>query len=115
MEAVNHSNLPEYVGRIFSEITELKQQLTQRLPEPQKPKEKLITPEAIEHLASIGYPTTEFNLNKICSLGRLDGIYSIIGGRRVFSRAKLTQWVEQGCPNMREHNAADRLAATLNK
>jgi len=109
MENVNHTNLPEYVGRIFYELTELRQQLSQRLPEPPKEKEKIITREALEHLANIGYPTTEFNLNKMCSQGRLDGLYTIIGGRRVFSRTKLTAWVEQGCPNMRELEAADRL------
>lgn len=113
METVNHQNFPEYVGRMFSEILELKKQLNQRLPEPPKPKEKLITPEAIEHLANIGYPTTEFNINKLCSLGRLDGIYTIIGGRRVFDRAKLTGWVEQGCPNMREQNAIDKLQKSV--
>ncbi len=113
MEAVNHSNLPEVVGLLYSEFTEFKKMISQRLPEPPKPKEKLITPEAIEYLASIGYPTTDFNLNKMCSLGRLDGIYTIIGGRRVFSKTKLGQWVEQGCPNMRELLAADRLQKTV--
>lgn len=109
MENVNHQNFPEYVGRIFADLAWLKQQFSQRLPEPPKEKEKIITREALEHLANIGYPTTEFNLNKMCSQGRLDGLYTIIGGRRVFSRSKLTQWVEQGCPNMRELEAADRL------
>lgn len=112
---VNHNNLPEFVGQIFNQIAELRHLIRQCLPESPRPQEKLLSKDAIEHLKVLGYHTTIYNLNKICCQGRLDGTYEIIGGRRVFTRAKLTQWVQMGCPNMRELQTVDRLAATLNK
>jgi len=110
---VTFENLPEITGRLYSEVVELKKQLTQRLPEPSKPKEKLTSKEALEFMASEGYPITERTLNKKCSLGEID--YEIIGSRRVFKRSILKQWIEEGCPNVSQLKAADHLANRLNQ
>lgn len=106
---VNFNNVPEFVGRIYSDLQELKEAVAKRLPKPAPPKNALTTPEALELLATIGYPTTIYNLNKKCSLGHLDGLYRIVGRNRIFDRKKLTQWVEHGCPNMNELKATDHL------
>lgn len=114
MEAVKvtFENLPELTGRLYSEVMELRKQLTQRLPEPPRPKEKLTSKEALEFMASEGYPITERTLNKKCSLGEIQ--YEIIGSRRVFTRSVLKQWIEEGCPNVSQMKAIDKIANTLN-
>ncbi len=113
MELVNHNNLPEFVSRIYEETQEIKRQLSQRLPEPQKPKENLLSEEALTFLKEQGYPITETTLNKKCSLGEIP--YKIQGKRRNFSRSQLLAWLSQGCPNIKELKAIDLLALNTRK
>jgi len=100
------------IGRIEERLASIEAKICTLQPE-KKVSDTMLIDDALEFLKDNGRPTSKSTLYKELSLGWIPS--KRIGKRRVFSKKDLKTWLDAGMPKQIELNAADALAARINK